>query len=60
MPVYRIGKQGRGGSRQMTFSNDKEFKKFCKKYNLYGYKGNKQPFTKKDYFNWKKPKRIKR
>lgn len=57
MPYYRIGKQGRGGSQRMSFKNDKEFKSFCKKFDLIGYKGDKQPFTKKEIFNWKTKRR---
>ena len=53
MPLYRISKKGRGGSRLITFKSDSDFKNFCKKFNLIGYKGNKQPHSKKDWLYYK-------
>lgn len=55
--IYRVGKQGRPGSRVIKFSSDKEFIKFCKKYDLIGYKGMKEPFSKKEWLV--KPKKNK-
>jgi len=49
MEKYRIGKRGRAGTRVMEFSCDKEFRKFCKKHDTIGFKGVKEPFSKKEW-----------
>ena len=49
MPEYYVGKKGRSGVHMEFFKDDIEFKKFCKQYGLIGYKGRKEPFSKKDW-----------
>ena len=51
---YRVGKKGRPGTQIMEFGSDKEFLKFTKKYNLIGYKGLKEPFSKKGWLRYQR------